>query len=331
VSGRLQLSYVLPLRWRDGAERSELSDYLRFLRGHCDEIIVVDGSPPEIFSANAAAWDSWAVHVAPDADAACEMGKVAGVHTGVRRASHEAVVIADDDVRYARAGLRRVVTYLRHFDLVRPQNYFDPLPWHARWDTARTLLNRTLGADYPGTLGVRRSRFMAMGGYDGDVIFENLELIRTVQASGGTVVSPLDLYVRRRPPTASHFWGQRTRQAYDDLALPARMACWLGVLPLLATSFVRRPARLARAAVALMLVAEGGRRRAGGGAIFPATASLLAPFWVLERGICAWLALVQRLRFGGVRYGSAVISTAANSKAAIRRRQEADLRNGHTR
>ena len=149
------------------------------------------------------------------------MGKVSGVRTGVRLASHEKVVIADDDVRYDPAALRRVAQLLESHDLVRPQNYFSRLPWHARWDTARTLLNRCLGRDYPGTLAVRRSRLLAMGLYDGDVLFENLELIRTVRAHGGSTVAPLDLYVARVPPSAAHFWGQRTRQAYDDFALPA--------------------------------------------------------------------------------------------------------------
>jgi hypothetical protein len=251
------------------------------------------------------------------------MGKVGGVTTGVRRAGFEAIVIADDDVRYERATLERLVEYLDDHDLVRPQNFFDPLPWHARWDTARTLLNRAFGADYPGTLGIRRSRFVGMGGYSGDAIFENLELIRSVQANDGTLISPLDLYVRRLPPTASHFWGQRTRQAYDDFALPLRMTCWLAVVPLLLMLIVRRrPAEGYLCAVALMLVAELGRLRGEGTQVFPGSSSLLAPLWVLERGICSWLAVLQRLRFGGVRYGTEVIPTAAHSISTIRHLQE---------
>jgi hypothetical protein len=74
-------------------------------------------------------------------------------------------LIADDDVRYDAAGLDRMRALLDGADLVRPQNYFHPLPWHARWDTARTLLNRSLGGDYPGTFGVRLSTFRRMGGY----------------------------------------------------------------------------------------------------------------------------------------------------------------------
>jgi hypothetical protein len=322
VTAVAPFSYVLPLRWSNGTHRVELADYLGTLAGQCDDVVVVDGSPPDVFAANGRAWRAHAVHVAPDPDTTCLMGKVAGVNTGIRHARHERIVLADDDVRYEAAALRRIVELLGEYDLVRPQNFFDPLPWHARWDTARTLLNRALGADYPGTLGVRRSPMLAMGGYDGDVMFENLELIRTVQAHGGRTSAPLDLYVRRMPPTASHFWGQRTRQAYDDFAIPARMACWLAVVPALTTAMMRKhPSWLLGSATSATLLAELGRRRGGGSHVFPASSSLLAPIWIAERGVCAWLAVLQRLRFGGIRYGESVIPIAAHSKRYLRRRR----------
>lgn len=330
------ISYLVPIRWHDGGQRRELTEYFAGIAPHCAELIVVDGSPPEVFAANAAAWDEHVIHVPPAEDESWLMGKVSGVRTGLRLASHERVVIADDDVRYEPEALRRAAGLLEQHDLVRPQNYFDRLPWHARWDTARTLLNRSLGRDYPGTLAVRRSRALAMGLYDGDVLFENLELIRTLRAHGGSTVSPLDLYVARVPPSAAHFWGQRTRQAYDDFALPLRMALWLAVVPLLLlAAFGERIGTCAQrggsrvrwagpvcAAALSVAAAEAGRRRAGGACVFPATSSLLAPVWILERGLCAWLAVLQRLRFGGVRYGDSVISVAAHSERRLRRRIE---------
>jgi glycosyl transferase family 2 len=320
VSADARFSYVLPLRWGEGEARAELAGYLRQLAQECDEVIVVDGSAGEVFAANRQAWGEHVRHIAPDPDTACLMGKVAGVSTGVRHACNERIVLADDDVRYERDSLRRVVELLERYDLVWPQNYFAPLPWHARWDTARTLLNRAFGADFPGTLGVRRSRFLAMGGYDGDVIFENLELVRTVQAHGGRTTAPLDLYVRRIPPKAAHFWGQRTRQAYDDFAIPARMGCWLAVLPTLSVALLRRRASgILVGLAASTLLAERGRRRAGGSRVFPASSSLLAPVWILERALCAWLAVFQRVRFGGIRYGDSVIPTAAHSKRWLSR------------
>jgi len=339
VSAPLELSYVVPVRWGDGEQRRELAAYLAEIAPYCAELIVVDGSPSEVFAANAEAWGGLVTHVPPLPDERWLMGKVSGVRTGIRLAAHEQVVIADDDVRYDPEALRRTARLLDSHDLVRPQNYFSSLPWHAHWDTARTLLNRCFGRDYPGTLAVRRSRLLATGLYDGDVLFENLELIRTVRASGGSVVSPLDLYVARQPPSSAHFWGQRTRQAYDDFALPLRMALWLAVVPLLALDWRRsradgtkvplyggkssRRPRLTLAVVALSVaLAERGRRRAGGTAFFPATSSLLAPVWVLERGVCAWLAVLQRLRFGGVRYGDSVIPTAAHSERQLRRCRE---------
>jgi hypothetical protein len=321
VNEPLDLSYVVPIRWRDGAQRTELASSLERIAPLCAETIVVDGSEPEVFAANGAAFGERVIHVPPGEGESWLMGKVSGVRTGVKLASRERVVIADDDVRYEPATLRRTAELLGEYDLVRPQNYFDRLPWHARWDTARTLLNRSLGRDFPGTLAVRRSRMLAMGLYDGDVLFENLELIRTVRAHGGRTISPLDLYVARVPPSASHFWGQRTRQAYDDFAMPARMALWLTVVPLLLFSaLTRRPPLAAGPAALAVGAAELGRRRAGGTAVFPASSSLLAPVWILERGVCAWLAILQRLRFGGVRYGDSVIPVAAHSERQLRRR-----------
>ncbi len=321
MSASADLSYVVPIRWRDGAQRQELADYLAEIAPHCAEVIVVNGSAPDVFAANGEAWGEGVKHVPPAPGEKWLMGKVSGVRTGVELASQERVVIADDDVRYEPEALRRAAGLLEEHDLVRPQNYFSRLPWHARWDTARTLLNRSLGRDYPGTLAVRRSRMLAMGLYDGDVLFENLELIRTVRAHGGSTVAPLDLYVARVPPSSAHFWGQRTRQAYDDFALPLRMALWLAVVPLTLLSILRRRPSVALAPVALSVAAaERGRRRAGGAAFFPASSSLLAPVWILERGICAWLAVLQRLRFGGVRYGDSVIPVAAHSERQLRRR-----------
>jgi hypothetical protein len=73
-------------------------------------------------------------------------------------------------------------------------------------------------------------------------------------------------------------------------------------------------------AAATMGLAEAGRRRAGGARVFPATATLFAPVWVLERGTCSWLALAARIGRGGVMYAGRRIRLAAHSVRELERR-----------
>lgn len=314
----LDAEYVLPLRWEHDDDLADLTTYLRDLARHVP-VTVVDGSPPARFAAHAAAWGATVRHLRPEPWWGAN-GKVAGVMTGVRAARTDAVVLADDDVRWTPGQLRAALALLGDADVVRVQNVFRPMPWHARWDTARSLVNRGLGEDLPGTLVVRRSTLLRAGGYAGDVLFENLELLRTIRATGGTERCTPGLFVARRPPSARYFWSQRVRQAYDSLAQPPRLAAEAAVLPVLAWSVVRgRPAPVVALGVAAVLVAWRGRARSGGAAVFPATSAVLAPVWVLERAVCTWVALARRAT-GGVPYRGRRLVRAASSTRALRRR-----------
>ena len=298
----------------------ELADYIRWIADRM-ETIVVDGSASTVFENHAAAWGHLVRHVPPAPELITPMGKVGGVLTGVRLASHDRVIIADDDVRYDDESLARVVAALDHADVVRPQNYFVPLPWHARWDSGRSLLNRLSGGDWPGTLGVRRALLMRTGGYDGAAMFENLELVRTVVAAGGREAVLLDAFVARRPSSARHFWSQRVRQAYDELARPPRLLAQLAVLPASAALVATAgwPA-LGVLAAAVAGVAEFGRQRAHGTRVFPASTSLFAPALLAERAVCSWLALGARLLLGGVPYRGTILRHAATPMRVLRSR-----------
>ena len=311
----LDASYVLPIAAQESQARA-LSTYLRRLGEIMGDVIVVDGSPPEIFDLHARSWSGLVRHLRPD----CKTtnGKVAGVMTGVRAALHDRLIVADDDVRYRRAEIARMLALLDLYEVVRPQNVFRPLPWHARWDTARSLLNRLGDGDWPGTLGVRRSVLLEVGGYSGNVLFENLELVRTMHAAGGREAVPLDLFVARRPPSADHFRSQRVRQAYDEWARPGRMAAQMAMLPLAIALGRKRPAMLAAGAALAVAAAEIGRRRGQGRLAFPATSALWAPAWLAERAVTSWMAFGTRLLFGGVRYRNGRLRDAATSPGALR-------------
>ena len=313
------MSYVLPIR--AGAPRRDLAPYLRWLAQRV-EVIVVDGSDAEVFAAHRESFGPTVRHVPVDPDRVTRMGKVGGVMTGVALASHDHVVIADDDVVYTAEELERLDRLLDDADVVRPQNWFGDLPWHARWDTGRILLNRMTGGDWPGTLGVRRSLLLAAGGYAGDVLFENLELVRTIEAAGGRSTVDLGLLVRRQAPPTPQFVDQRVRQAYDELARPARLVAFLAVAPLVAVTGRRGALAVVAGTVAL---AEAGRRRAGGRRVFPRTSAVWAPLWVAERAVTSWLALGSWVVRGGVRYRDGILRRAATPRAELRQRVRAAM------
>ena len=318
----LAVSYILPIKASAPLD-AELMPYLRRLAAFVDDVVVVDGSSPETYAQHAVAWESLVHHLRPEVTT--PMGKVGGVLTGLRHARHERIVIADDDVRYSEVALRRAVALLDEAEVVRPQNYFRPRPWHARWDTGRTLLNRLAGGDWPGTLAVRRSMLEATGGYRGDVLFENLELVRTVLAAGGREAAPFDLFVERRPPSTWHFLSQRVRQAYDEWARPRRLALQLAILPLAGVLAMHGWWKTLGAGVlATMAAAEAGRQRSEGRRVFAPTAALWTPLWVAERAVTAWLALGTRLALGGVAYRGGRLREAATPLHVLRRRH-ADL------
>lgn len=322
------VTYVLPLR-RDRFDERATAELARYLADFSDraEVVVADGSPAPVRALHGASWhDAARTVTVPPPPPGCN-GKVVGVLAALATVSTPAIVLADDDVRWDAATLDRALAALDGADVVVPQNVFDPMPWHARWDTARSLVNRALGHDWAGTVVLRRD---ALGpeGYDARVLFENLELERTVLARGGRVEHRPDLFVSRRPPEVRTFWEQRVRQAYDSQAQPARLAAELVLAPVLAAGVVgagrtdgaRRAGWAAVVVVVLgsaVLVAEAGRRTAGGATAWPATAALWAPAWVLERAVCAWVALGWRVR-GGVPYRGTRIRCAAHSAAALR-------------
>jgi hypothetical protein len=299
---RFPVEVVIPLRWnasrpRYDEEVAEFGAYLSALSQLCD-VTVVDGSEDDTRRRHVEQWSPYARLREPEGTGT--NGKVVGSVTGIRHARHELVVLADDDVRHDAATLTLLLDLVAGADLVRPQNVYDDWPWPARWDFARCLVNRAFGADWPGTFALRRNAILAMGGWSAEVLFENLQLVRTAQAHGLRVVNAPHLVVLRTPPTGEHFWSQRVRQAYDDFAQPARLVAELALLPVLVAIAARRPQLLLVPMAAAVGLGEVGRRRFR---VVPAprTSALWCPVWLLERSVCVWIALGSWSR-GGVRY-----------------------------
>lgn len=315
--GPFRCTYILPIRRVRACpqELGELAGYFRNLvRAGC-EVLVVDGSSPEIFAEHNRAWRKLCRHVTVDRRYSYLNGKVNGVHTGVDRASCESIILADDDIRYTSADIRRACELLKWHDMVRPQNYLEPLPWWGRMEAARMLINRGVlwSGDYPGTCAFRRSPFVRFGHYDGDVLFDNEEIVRHFILNGADVCYALDFFILKRPPTLRKWFEQRPRQAYEDFDMRVKTLLFMSLLPAASAVGLFKGAGAALAfffvvSVCAGLLAGRGLLRDQAYNFFPAHVILYAPLWVTERSLSVYWALYWRFVHGGYPFGEQLLS-----------------------
>ena len=316
-TGPICCTYILPIR-RVRAQLQEahdLAQYFRDLAREGCEVLVVDGSSPEIFAQHDHAWGKLCRHVTIDRKYTYLNGKVNGVHSGVDLASCENIILADDDIRYTFADIRRVCELLKHHDMVRPQNYLAPLPLWGRTEAARMLINRGVlrTGDYPGTCAFRRSACLRFGHYDGDVLFDNEEIVRHFILNGADVCYALNLFILKRPPTLRKWFEQRPRQAYEDFDMRLKTVLFMSLLP--ATSAIGFFNGAAAALSFFFVVSICAAVLAGLGLLrdqaynfFPAHVILYAPLWLVERSLSVYWALYWRLAHGGYPFGEQLLS-----------------------
>ncbi len=313
----LRCTYLLPIR-RTSARREEMEDFAQYFGALAEagcEVLVVDGSSPDVFNEHNTAWRDLCRHVKVDPKYAYLNGKVNGIHTGVDLAGCEKILLADDDIRYTSADIARACDLLDEHEMVRPQNYLSPLPWWGRTETARMLINRALlrTGDYPGTCAFRRSTCLRVGHYDGDVLFDNEEIVRHFVVQGADVCYALDLFILKRPPTFRKWMEQRPRQAYEDFAMRAKTVLFMSLLPLVIALGLAWGARAALlftlfVSVSAMLIALRGLWRDKAYRFFPFPVILYAPLWVLERSVSTYGALYWRAAHGGYPFGDRLLS-----------------------
>jgi hypothetical protein len=333
-------------------EVAEMTQYLSDVKKTVAEIVVIDGSPPEVFDRHHQAWSAYCRHEPVDRRFGCLNDKVNGIHTGIRLATNEKIILADDDIRYTPSVLEKTCDLLDDFEVVRPQNYLcvsrpaspvgvsialgehdptlsatrsgrskvadssgaAPLPWWAKMEAARMLINRAVlrTADYPGTCAFQRATMLNAGDYDGDVLFDNEEMIRHLVRHGARICYATDLFVPKRVPVFRKWIEQRPRQAYEDFGLRAKTWLFALVVPSLLLVSILGGMKSALLFILLLaisatLVAVAGRRRGAAGHFFARALCLFAPLWILERGISTYWAFFWYLRHGGYPFGDRLL------------------------
>lgn len=310
-------SYLLPFRRASFQERevAKLAAYFEMLQQAGCEVLLIDGSPAEVFVRNDNLLRDLCLHRPVDRSFGYLNDKVNGIHTGLALTNCDKVVLADDDIRYTSQTLNEALRLLDEFDVVRPQNFLRPLPWWGCTEAARMLINRATlrAADYPGTCAFRKAVMLSVGHYDGDVLFDNEEIIRHFAHHGCTIAYANDLFVEKRAPPFRKWIEQRPRQAYEDFGLRAKTALFLIQVPLLLRAGIRYGGEgvvtyLGSAALLSFLLALRGRSRGRAAEFFPLRCCLFAPLWILERTVSTYCALYWHFTRGGYPFGDQLLT-----------------------
>jgi hypothetical protein len=335
-------TYLLPIRRSAFAqnETAELREYLSVLRAFDCEVLVIDGSPAEIFAQHHDRWSDICRHEKVNPRFEYLNDKVNGVHTGVALATSDKIILADDDIRYAAGDIEQMCLLLDQYEVVRPQNYFSstacstrgwigsaddatsaaPLPkiknalgerlppW-AKMEAARMLINRATlrQADYPGTCAFRKSTMLRSGEYDGDVLFDNEEIIRHFARQNARICYANDLFIRKLPPPLRKWFEQRPRQAYEDFGLRFKTMLFASFLPIaMAITFFAGIKWLSVLALSIFL-ALAGWLRGSARKYFPLHICLFAPLWVIERTLSTYSAFYWFITRGAYPFGDRLI------------------------
>ena len=275
----------------ESGEVQSLARYLSTLSGAQCEVIVVDGSPCELFDEHhrILRWVSSHQAVLPH----CRVidGRVDLVQAVTELATTEQVIIAANDSRYTVEEVRAVCELLNFHDVVEPEEYFEPLPWWGGMDAGRILLHRGVERTARGrtTFAFRRAAFSSRREVPDR---SGRNDTRRLALQGAEVHEARGVFVRREPGRFRTWLRSRPREASADLV-------FLALVPMLVLLAVLGGFRVAGGCAVMAgacSIALALRGRMGAGKFFPVRACLFAPLSIVERAVSVYWALFDRVR-----------------------------------
>lgn len=172
---------------------------------------------------------------------------------------------------------------------------------------------------------------LRVGHYDGDVLFDNEEIVRHFRARGASIAYARDFFILKHPPTFRKWLEQRPRQAYEDFVMRVKTA-FFTLLPLasaLIWFFLGWRGLLAFVAMvacgAVIVAAQGlddGAKR-----FFSPSLCLYAPLWLAERTLSTYWAFYWRAAYGGYPFGDKLVAKGTGRAWRVGGRADAAVTN----
>ena len=302
-------------RGADSCDVQALAHYLSTLNHQC-EVVVLDASSGSEFDDHRRVLRWVARHVAIPAHHRYADGSADTIHAAVELSMTEKVIVATIDTRYSAEEVVAVCEMLDRFDVVEPEEYFEPLPWWGGLDAGRVLLHR--GVDQSpdrATFAFRRAAFHPMRIDDRSAGNSTRRFVM----QGAELHEAKGVFVRREPQQFATWLRLRPREAKGDLVTPAKSAFFFAVLPMLLILAILGGTQVAAGYAGVMTFASlmvAIRGRAGAGKFFPFRACLFAPLWIVERSVSVYWALFDRVRGARANAPSAALVRSKQSVAS---------------
>jgi hypothetical protein len=153
---------------------------------------------------------------------------------------------------------------------------------------------------------------LRVGHYDGDVLFDNEEIVRHFRLHEANICYARDFFILKRPPLFGKWIEQRPRQAYEDFVMRAKTLFFLSLPPVFVITYLFAGWWWALVfadflAFGAMITAARGLKD-GAARFFPAWVILYAPLWIAERAFSTYWALYWRFVHGGYPFGDKILS-----------------------
>jgi len=153
---------------------------------------------------------------------------------------------------------------------------------------------------------------LRVGHYDGDVLFDNEEIVRHFRLKGARVKYARDFFLLKLPPTFEKWIEQRPRQAYEDFVMHAKTLFFASLPIFLALTWMKAGWQLSLIYVTVISVgacASAARGLTDGAArFFPTQIVFYAPLWIAERSVSTYWAFYWYFTRGGYPFGDKVVS-----------------------
>ncbi|SHF39472.1 Glycosyltransferase, catalytic subunit of cellulose synthase and poly-beta-1,6-N-acetylglucosamine synthase [Seinonella peptonophila] len=323
----MSMSVIIPLLAEYGDGLRRFANYIVSISSQVEDyefqFVIADESEQKAYQylANRLQESSNVVHFAPSPESRTGANdKMNGVYAALEYAQHDKIFLMDDDYRASKETLIKVHERFEQYDIFKAMPKFNRFTINALIDLSGMFVINVLDPrkQYCGHNAFRKHHILQIESLNRDALFDEYvieaQLREAGRLKGYRIGFAKDIGLEATQEiTASKFFEQRVRYAYENLAFPWRFIGFACILPLLIALGILNITCAIWLATCLTLgiltVSFIGQLIYGATIVAPYYTFLWSIAWFWFYPFTTWIALYKRVT-GGVRFGGKKILRA---------------------